>query len=85
MILRSLWLRPTLAKVLVSMPAQNPGPLPESTTARRPASWRRRSPASATAWNISWESALYLSGRSSRTSATPSWISIVTPSPMLGS
>ena len=54
-----------------SSPAQNEAPSPDSTTARTPVSVFNRSPASRNPANIAPSRALRLSGRLSRTSATP--------------
>ena len=54
-----------------SSPAQNDSPSPDSTTARTPVSVFNCSPASRNPANIAPSRALRLSGRLSRTSATP--------------
>jgi PII-like signaling protein len=61
-----------------SRPAQKSGPSPDSTTARTPGSDLSRSPAVTRPANIAPSRALRLSGRASRTSATPLVISTVT-------
>src|SRR5689334_24549891 len=61
-----------------SRPAQKSGPSPDSTTARTPGSVLSRSPVVIRPANIALSRALRLSGRFSRTSATPSVIVIVT-------
>lgn len=63
-----------------SRPAQNDDPSPDSTTARTADSDFSRSPADASAENIAPSSALRLSGRFRRTSATPPETSIDTRS-----
>src|SRR5690606_11399302 len=63
-----------------SRPAEKARPSPESTTARTVLSAARRAPVSASAVNMSASRALSLSGRLSRTSATPSVMVTVTRS-----
>ena len=63
-----------------SRPALNARPSPDSTTARTDASRASRAAVSTSATNMSPSRALSLSGRFSRTSATPSSICTVTRS-----
>ena len=63
-----------------SSPAQNDCPSPDSTTARSPSSVLRCSPIAAIDVNIALSSALRLSARFRRTSATPFFSVIVTRS-----
>src|SRR5919108_5910048 len=73
--------RPAMAmKPAKSSPAQKARPAPESTTARTDGSAASAAPASTSATNISESRALSLSGRLSRTSATPPSMSMVTRS-----
>ena len=64
-------------KAAKSSPAQNDSPSPDSTTTRTAGSLFSCSPAAASAANIAPSSALRLSGRLRRTSATP-WSPIET-------
>src|SRR6185437_6793826 len=67
-------------KLPMSRPAQNARPSPDSTTARTPFSVISRSPAPTRPSNMALSRAFILSARFSRTSATPSWMSMVTRS-----
>ena len=66
-----------------SRPEQKLGPSPDSTTARRPLAERSSSSAASSDRNISGSSALCLSARVRRTSATPSEVSTVTRSGLI--
>src|SRR5215207_4143939 len=63
-----------------SSPAEKARPSPDNTTARTEVSLASRAPASTRATNMSASSALSLSGRLSRTSATPPSVATVTRS-----
>src|ERR671912_290213 len=63
-----------------SSPAEKARPSPDKTTARTEVSSASRAPASTRATNMSASSALSLSGRLSRTSATPPSVATVTRS-----
>jgi hypothetical protein len=58
----------------MSMPAENAGPWPFTSTTRMPGSYAARSAASASSWNIWALMAFRLSERAISIVAMPSWV-----------